>query len=154
MLSRTPKCRHTNSCYENVIAGFIRNFVYAFGFKLLFSSLPLALKPSRFLTSLVSAKFQEDNLRFALFLAGMNAVYKTVLCFLRRVVESDAVAAPIAGFFAGLCIKLEARGRRKLLTVLLLSRTCDIAYSLGEARGLCWRITGGAVAIWCMANMS
>ena len=84
----------------------------------------------------------------------MNAVYKTVLCLLRRFLKSDKYAAPIAGFLAGLCIAFEAKSRRKLLVTLFLSRIADISYSLGEAHGLCYRFTGGAILLWLAGNLS
>ena len=34
MLSRTPLCRHTKSCYENVIAGFLRMLLFGYALKL------------------------------------------------------------------------------------------------------------------------
>ena len=93
-------------------------------------------------------------MKFALFLSSMNAVYKIVICTLRRFLKSDKLAAPIAGFLAGLCIALEEKSRRTLMTVLFLGRVADISYSMGEARGLCYRFAFGSVLVYMVGNMS
>lgn len=87
-------------------------------------------------------------------MALMNGVYKLVLCVLRRLLKSDKWAAPIAGFFAGMCCYLDAKDRRKFLMIVLLARLTDTVYSMGESRGLCTRYEYGAVWLWCISNMS
>ena len=84
----------------------------------------------------------------------MNAVYKIVICTLRRFLKSDKFAAPIAGFLAGLCMYIEEKSRRTLFTVLFLGRVADISYSMGEARGLCKRFALGGVFVYIISNMS
>lgn len=91
----------------------------------------------KLIKNLLSVKSWKDNFKFVLFIAAMNGVYKIVLCTLRRLFKTDKLAAPIAGFIAGLCCAIDSDKRRRLLLVLLLTRLSDVCFSLGEVRGLC-----------------
>ena len=75
----------------------------------------------------------------------MNGTYKIVLCSLRRLLKSDKLAAPIAGFFAGLCCQFDSDKRRRMFLLLFLSRMTEITYSMGEARDLCRQYDGGSL---------
>jgi len=112
MLTRTNMCKHKYSCYENVMHGCTKTFVYSLAIKLILNNIGYVSRPSKLGKNLVSWKSNKDNLRFALFLALMNGVYKLVLCIMRRIVKSDKYASLIAGFVAGLCCRLDAKGRR------------------------------------------
>ena len=94
-----------------------------------------------------------DNLRFATFLAVMNASYKLVLCVLRRYLKSDKYAAPIAGFVAGLASVIDVKSRREFATIIILSRFFDTLFSMAEKRGFATRVKYGEVVIWLMCNM-
>ena len=112
MFSRTKLCKHKYGCYENVIFGFYNTFVYSLAVKLLINNLSHITNIKKLLKNLMSWKSNQDNVRFALFLAVMNAVYKLVLCILRRFIKKDKYCAPIAGFIAGLASYLDAKARR------------------------------------------
>ena len=66
----------------------------------------------------------------------MNFLYKSVLCFLRRIIKNDKYAAPLAGFVAGFASLIDDKKRRQLLTILFLSRFCDSAVKLSMDHGL------------------
>ena len=55
-----------------------------------------------------------------------NTLYKLVLCILRRSGSlDDRKNAPIAGFISGLSLMIDAKNRRQLLSVLIMSRAVD-----------------------------
>ena len=133
---KTALCRHDHSCMFNTIKGFLRSFIYALGLKLFVNNIGNVASPVKLLRNLMSVDSWRDNLRFVLFAAAMNGTYKTVLCFLRRILNSDKIAAPIAGFMAGLCCMIDTDKRRRLILMLLLTRLTSVSFSMGEARNL------------------
>lgn len=153
MLTRTSRCKHKHSCYENVAYGFTSTLVYSLAIKVILNNLGYLANPRKLLRNLVSWKSQKDNLRFAFFLALMNGVYKLVLCLMRRLVKSDKIASLVAGFLAGLSCRLDAMKRRQLLTVLLMSRVSESAFAMGEKRGYVKRISYGEFYIWLICNV-
>lgn len=153
LLTRTPMCKHKYSCYENVILGLYRTFRNTLLIKLVLNNLAYITNFNKLIKNLMSWKSNKDNLRFALFLALMNALYKSVLCLLRRVCKNDKINAPIAGFIAGLASSIEDKNRRQLLTVLLFSRFADTTYSLAESRGYVSRFPYGEMVLWMMCNI-
>lgn len=74
---------------------------------------------------MLSLKANKDNIRIAFFVGLMNGVYKLVLCSMRRIFKNDRVASIIAGFIAGLCIRIDEKKRRTLTMILVLSRVVD-----------------------------
>ena len=122
--------------------------------KLLVNNISYLGNLKKLIKNLTSYKSNSDNCRFALFLAVMNAVYKFFLCILRRLLKSDKLAAPIAGFLAGLASAIDLKSRRELFLVLLLSRLTDTAYSMAEDRGYARRIKYGEVLAWVFCNMT
>ena len=54
----------------------------------------------------------------------MNAVYKFVLCIMRRFIKNDKINAVVAGFLAGLMSRLDVKSRRQFLLILLLFQRC------------------------------
>ena len=151
LLSRTSLCKHKHSCLENTATGALRTFINMYGIKLVINNIFLIANPKKLLLNLMSLKSQKDNVRFALFMALMNGVYKMVLCIMRRVFKKDEIASPIAGFLAGLCCCLDAKNRRKFLMIMLLARVCDTAWSMGESRGLYMSYKYGALLVWMLA---
>jgi hypothetical protein len=69
----------------------------------------------------------------------MTAVYKFVLCLMRRFVKSDKINALVAGFLSGLASRLDDKDRRMFLLVLLLSRVSDTAFNMAENRNMVTR---------------
>ena len=112
MSTRTRLCKHKYGCYENVIIGFYDTFVYSLAVKLVVNNISYLTNIKKLRKNLMSWKSNGDNLRFAFFLALMNAVYKLVLCIMRRFVKNDKYCAPVAGFVAGLASYLDAKARR------------------------------------------
>jgi len=83
----------------------------------------------------------------------MTAIYKFVLCFMRRFVKSDKVNSVVAGFLAGLASRLDVRDRRQFLMVLLLSRVSDTVFTMAENRGAVQRVRYGEIALFFLANI-
>jgi hypothetical protein len=64
-----------------------------------------------------------DSIRFALFVACMNAIYKAVLCFLRRFIKDDKKNALIAGFMSALSLLIDTKDRRIFIALIIFSRS-------------------------------
>lgn len=72
----------------------------------------------------------KDTLRFALVTALINATYKIVLCFFRRLLAKradicDRVGAPIAGFTSALWLYFDDDWRQNLYAILMTSKATD-----------------------------
>lgn len=133
--------------------GFYHTFLTSFAVKLLINNIGYIFNIKKLFKNLTSMKSNRDNIRFALFLALMNAVYKLFLCILRRIIKNDKICAPVAGFVAGLTCRLDAKQRRQLMTVLLVSRLADTSYTMAENRGYVRKFKYGEVLLWLVCNM-
>lgn len=117
MLARSVHCRHTKHeyCVNNVVAGFLNNFKNGFIGSFILSAIPLILKLrlTRLLKMLISKDKVLDSCKLAMFAGLLNATYKAVLCLVRRLYpahrseRANQVAAPIAGFCAGMTLIFE-----------------------------------------------
>jgi len=77
-----------------------------------------------------------DATKFGLFAAVFSSAYKLLLCSLRRLgYHNDRLNAPIAGFLSALSLRIEAKGRKQLLLVLIMSRAVDSTINLVEDAG-------------------
>ena len=112
MLTRTDRCKHKHSCYENVAFGFSKTLLYSFAIKYILSNLPHIFNVRKLIKNLTNLKTNTDNIRWAFFIALTNAVYKLVLCLMRRMIKSEKYASIIAGFLAGLCCGIDSKSRR------------------------------------------
>lgn len=112
MLTRTNRCKHKHSCYENVAFGFSKTLLYSFAIKYILSNLSNIFNFRKLLKNLTNLKTNVDNIRWAFFIALTNAVYKLVICLMRRLIKSEGLASIIAGFLAGLCCRIDSKSRR------------------------------------------
>lgn len=84
-----------------------------------------------------------------------SCAYKLVLCALRRLgYHDDRINAPIAGFLSALSLRIEAKGRKQLLLVLVLSRGVDSAINVIEDNG--FKVLPANVKyvlVWMLANL-
>lgn len=96
-----------------------------------------------------------DSAKFGGFATVFSCAYKVILCLLRRLgYHDDRVNAPIAGFISALSLAIEAKGRKPLLLVLVLSRGVDSLINIGEAKGLgIMPPAAKYVTIFVMANL-
>lgn len=83
----------------------------------------------------------------------MNAVYKFVLCVLRRIFKNDSINAPIAGFFAGLVSYMELKSRRELLTALMMCRVFDTTYNIADEHNMAIHVPYGPVLLYVLCNV-
>lgn len=87
---------------------------------------------------LISREKFKDSCKLALFAGLINAVYKAVLCLVRRMypaektIRANKVAAPIAGFCAGMTLIFENNFRKQYLMIICLSRCLDASMNLAR----------------------
>jgi len=152
MLTRTPKCRHKYSCYENTMLSLYSIFVNSLALKFALGNIFLIGNPKKLIKNLRNVKNTKDNFRFALFAALMNAIYKIVLCLMRRLGISDKINSIVAGFLSGLVSYFEAGSRRNFLVGILMGRMLDTACTAGENAGLYKKLPHGELAIFILSN--
>ena len=96
-----------------------------------------------------------DAAKFGGFATVFSCAYKLILCSLRRLgYHDDRFNAPIAGFLSALSLRIEAKGRKQLLLVLVLSRCVDSFINVIEDEGL--KVVPPKVKyilIWMAANL-
>ena len=153
LLTRTTLCKHKHACVDNVLSSFFHTFLNGLAIKVLVSNITYITNVSKLLKNLASWTQSKDNLRFALFFALMNTVYKFVLCMLRRVTNSDKFNALIAGFIAGLMSRIDVQRRRSFLLILLLSRFCDLSFTMAENLGAVSRVKNGELFVWVLCSV-
>jgi hypothetical protein len=56
----------------------------------------------------------------------MAAIYKAVLCFLRRHSQNDKRNAAIAGFLSAIAIVIDTKDRRKFISLIIFGRSLVI----------------------------
>lgn len=137
-----------------MVIGFYKTFANMLFLKVLVNNISYIGNLKKLIKNITSYSSNRDNARFALFMAAMNALYKFFLCILRRILKSDKLAAPIAGFLAGLASAIDLKSRRELFLILLLSRLTDTTYSMAEERGYAKKISYGEVIAWVLCNMT
>ena len=76
----------------------------------------------------------KDTVRFAIVLALINSVYKATICYFRRILKNEKLAAPFAGFLSGLCLFLDVEWRRNLYAVLMVSKMVDALMTMSINR--------------------
>ena len=64
-----------------------------------------------------------DAIRFGLFLSMMTALYKGVLCSMRRYSSDDKKNSAIAGFLSAFAILIDPKERRKFIGLMILGRS-------------------------------
>ena len=80
-----------------------------------------------------------------------NSLYKAVLCLMRACVShDDRLNAPVAGFLSALSISLDAKSRRMIFSILVLSRALDTTLRKVETKTC--TIPQKDVILWIIAN--
>jgi hypothetical protein len=118
--------------------GFLINFRGGFIASLVLTAIPLILKfkIKKLLMMFISKEIVFDCSKLAIFAGLLNAIYKAVLCLLRRLFkaadtdQANKFSAPIAGFIAGFALMCENKFRKQYLTVLAMSRLIDTGLNL------------------------
>ena len=137
MLTNTDMCKHNFSCFENTLRGWYRSFIIAFAIKLLFMHLPKILNPLKLIPNKKSfsdinsfiallgnmMRKNLDAVRFALFAAFLNALYKAILCIMRRSCKDDRKNAFVAGFLSALSMAIDDKDRRKQIALIVFARS-------------------------------
>lgn len=146
---KTRFCQHEHNCARNALSGALRGFLIGYGVR---SGLSIALAiifGRMFRLKVEDPKPEEteqhpkkhhptalellkeyltgpDTIRFALFLSSFNAVYKSVLCFLRymRQRDDDGWNSFWAGMLAGSTILLDDKSRWSEMSMFLFAQAC------------------------------
>ena len=63
-----------------------------------------------------------DSLKFALFISLLNALYKGVLCLMRRFSANDKVNSAVAGAVSSVSLLVDSKDRRVFFTLVIFSR--------------------------------
>ena len=129
---KTEVCVHKFGCAENALRGWYKAFLQAFLLKSVQVLLPSLLSPKKFLRNLIDIKKNGDSIRFGLFAACMNMIYKAVLCSMRRVSKDEGKNAAIAGFAAGLASIIDEQSRRMWIALYSLARACECLLNFAE----------------------
>lgn len=89
--------------------------------------------PANLMEKLFSISYNRSHIEFAAWLGAMNGLYRLVICTCRWLMikygfgDAKHWPAPIAGFFAGLCLMLNSnKVQRNFIMSLLMSRLADI----------------------------
>jgi len=120
--------------------------------KSIFLLLPKLFRPKALLKTIIDLKANGDNIRFGVFAACMNALYKVVLCVLRRYSENQGVNAFAAGFIAGLATIIDEGSRRTWLALYLLARSFECLLNLLEMKGYKVKINHGEQLVFTVAG--
>ena len=76
-----------------------------------------------------------DCAKFGSFATLSSVTYKLFLCSLRRLgCTDDRINAPIAGFLSAFSLAIEAKSRKQLFMILMMSRCADCSISLLEEK--------------------
>lgn len=79
----------------------------------------------------------KDSAKFGGFACVFSCAYKFILCLFRRIgCHNDRINAPIAGFFSALSLRIEAKSRKQIMLILVLSRGVDSMINLVEDSGM------------------
>jgi hypothetical protein len=76
-----------------------------------------------FFTSRMKAKGHVDSLKFAIFVALLNGIYKGVLCLMRRFSSNDSLNSAVAGGLSALSLLVDSKERRTFLALVLFARS-------------------------------
>ena len=127
LLSKSSVCKHEHGCFENVMRRALKTFVYGFSVQFLLQNIfGMIVKPVKQMRLLLKGNGMKTSAKFGLFLMCFNTLYKLVLCVLRRLGSlDDRKNAPVAGFISALSLMIDAKNRRQLLAVLIMSRAFD-----------------------------
>lgn len=139
-------------------------FLHAYLASNLLQAIPLALKPAKVLKLITSSQKIKDSCKFALFVTIFSFTYRAALCFIRRLViwvnaktnrkiKPDKVAAPLAGFIAGLSLALDSVFRRQFVAVLAMSRFLEAGLSLAEGKQAVPKVWQRDLWLWIGANL-
>jgi hypothetical protein len=143
LLNKSKLCKHKFSCTENVLKGWYKSFIYALLIKSVINNITSIVNPRKFLSNLLDMKQNFDSMRFAIFAAFMNGIYKMVLCIMRRYSKSDKVNAAVAGFASGLALAIDDKKRRVFIALLLLGRSLECLLNSLEFHGIITKIPYG-----------
>lgn len=121
--------------------------------KILANNFMYLSNPKKLLANLINPKSQKDNVKFALFLALMNATYKALLCTLRRFVKDDRFNSVVASVLAAFWISMEPQKRRFLLIILLFSRMLDTCTRFTINHKICQSQKYFNVFIWALCSV-
>ncbi|CDW79410.1 UNKNOWN [Stylonychia lemnae] len=96
----------------------------------------------------MTLKKHKDPIKFGLFISVMCALYKSLLCFLRRFSDNDKINASVAGFVSAFAILLDAKSRRMMIALIFFARALDALVTMLERRGIIKKYDYFEVLLW------
>jgi hypothetical protein len=118
-----PFCKHTLTCSQNVIRGFLKSFGVFYSFKYGMNIIPSFLTGALFKDWRLLYKLAgRDTILFSLFMSSFSTSFKAALCALRRYRGvNDWKNSFAAGIAAGLTILIDQNKTRRQMIALYLS---------------------------------
>ena len=108
----------------------LKTFVVGFSIQFLLQNIFMIMKPVKLMQRVLKGQGIKQSAKFGLFMMCFNTLYKLVLCLLRRMGSlDDRKNAPVAGFISGLSLMIDAKNRRQLIAVLVMSRAVDSLFN-------------------------
>ena len=138
---KTCFCKHKYGCILNAVIGFTKNLALGYGIKTLIQIMVFLIRRKK-LVKLKGALFNYDSLLFALFLALLSGMYKSMNCLLRSVRKTeDAKNSIYSGLFSSLSAIVDKVDSRQTNILYLFSRNIDFTIALLKNRGIIseWR---------------
>ena len=155
---RTPFDRSAYGCIENVIRGFVKSFLIAYGIKagvkLLTVLIKLSKNPKNF-SMLLQALVGKGNIKLGLFMGSLTGIMKLVIA-LSRIVrkKDDGLNGFLGGFIAGwISFFFVEKNTRLFLACLLLSRAFDCYYNHLVNKGVIKKSAWHYTYIFAVLNM-
>lgn len=114
----------------------------------------------------------KDSIKFAIFVALFNGIYRGVLCLMRHILlkvfrkrdeklsqedlhkKVNRFASPVAGFLSALTLVLDAKNRRNLIAMLAMSRMIETSIKLGQSGGYICESPYTILVLWLFSNLA
>jgi len=131
---RTPFDKSDHSCIENIARGTVKSFAIGYSVKaglVFFKLLGTIFKSPNRGKKILAALFNQENLRFGLFLGLFTGILKLVISFLRILTKRDHGSYYFAAGFLGayLSLFLLPKSGRMIWVYFLLPRAFDCFYN-------------------------
>lgn len=72
--------------------------------------------------------YNVDTFKFALFISCLNALYKGILCLLRRFSKNDRLNSAVAGALSAFSMLIDNKERRKFFALVIFARSLVLTF--------------------------
>lgn len=132
--TRSETCKHRGSCIASMLFNSFKTGVTAYGIKFLLNlafSLKKILTAQNKLTKLFEIFKDKSTINFVLFIASFVAVFRSLVCGLRRKIDKryDRLLFLLGGFIGGIfSVLFLEKSTRQALGLFLIARAIDSTY--------------------------